>query len=185
MKLPLTGLNNYLMLILLAAVLAGCASSEERKKRKQETAVQLFLESEFDTGDKTQVVPVYRNAPVPVRVYKAPLLDNADLVSAAVLDVVGGFAIQLTFNFHGRIVLEGAANSNRDARLVVCAIYPEVRWLAAPKMTGPISNGMLAFTPDATREEAERIVRGLNNVAIRLGNQSKPGKKKTPDEKSS
>jgi hypothetical protein len=32
-------------------------------------------------------------------------------------------------------------------------------------LSGRISNGLFAFTPDTTREEADRIARGLNNVA--------------------
>jgi hypothetical protein len=31
---------------------------------------------------------------------------------------------------------------------------------------------MLVFTPDASREEAERIVHGLNNVAAQLNTKS-------------
>jgi hypothetical protein len=40
-----------------------------------------------------------------------------------------------------------------------------MRWLAAPRITGRIADGRLEFTPDATRDEAERIVHGLNRVA--------------------
>jgi hypothetical protein len=32
-------------------------------------------------------------------------------------------------------------------------------------MTKRIVDGKLVFTPDATREEADRIVRGLNKIA--------------------
>jgi hypothetical protein len=39
------------------------------------------------------------------------------------------------------------------------------RWIAAPLLSGRISTGLFAFTPDTTREEADRIARGLNNVA--------------------
>jgi hypothetical protein len=40
-----------------------------------------------------------------------------------------------------------------------------MRWVAAPTMTERIADGRLVFAPDATREEAERIVHGLNRVA--------------------
>ena len=43
--------------------------------------------------------------------------------------------------------------------------FGELRWLAAPILQQRIRDGLLVFTPDATREEAERIVRGLKNVA--------------------
>ena len=40
----------------------------------------------------------------------------------------------------------------------------ESAWLAAVLIRGRISNGMFRFTPDVSREEGIRIVRGLRNV---------------------
>jgi hypothetical protein len=42
------------------------------------------------------------------------------------------------------------------------------RWLAAPLITHRISNGVLAFTPDITRAEADQLVLGLNNAAAKV-----------------
>ena len=42
------------------------------------------------------------------------------------------------------------------------------RWLAAPLITHRIADGMLSFTPDMSREEADRLVLGLNNVAKKI-----------------
>jgi hypothetical protein len=44
----------------------------------------------------------------------------------------------------------------------------ESRWLAAPVIPRRISNGVLTFTPDASREEADLIAIGLNNVAKKV-----------------
>ena len=44
----------------------------------------------------------------------------------------------------------------------------DYRWLAAPVINRRISDGVLVFTPDATREEAEEIALGLNNVAKKV-----------------
>ena len=184
MKLRLSPFNIYFVacLVLLTLGLAGCASSEESKKKKEEAVVQLYLEAEFDTGDKTQVIPVYRAAPVPIRVFKQPFLDSASLTEAAVVDAVGGFAIVLRFDFHGILALETTSTSYKGNRLAVLAEWPESRWLAAPRMTTRITDGSIIFTPDASREEAERIVRGLNNVAVKLGNRPKqPSKVKKED----
>ena len=41
-------------------------------------------------------------------------------------------------------------------------------WLAAPLIRRPIADGVLTFTPDASREEAEKIVKGLNNVTEKI-----------------
>lgn len=170
--------NTYLVALVFVLFLAGCASSEERERRKEASSLQLYIESEFDTGDKTGVVPIYRASPVMVRVEKVPVLDEGYLVDASVVDVIGGFAIMLKYDFHGRLVLENLSNSRRGSRLAIYTTFTESRWLAAPRLSQRITDGTLVFTPDATREEAERIVRGLNNVAIKLGNKPKPGKEK-------
>ena len=44
----------------------------------------------------------------------------------------------------------------------------DYRWLAAPVISHRISDGVLVFTPDATREEAEEIALGLNNVSKKV-----------------
>jgi hypothetical protein len=170
--------NNYLAAFLVLAVLAGCASSEERQQKKAEAEVRLFLEAEYDTGNKTEVVPIYRSAPTPLRIFKQPFLDSAYLTEAAVVDTMGGFAMVLRFDFHGTLTLENYSTAYKGSRVAIQAVFPESRWLAAPRVATRITDGTLAFTPDATREEAERIVRGLNNVAVKLGNQTKPGKPK-------
>ena len=54
--------------------------------------------------------------------------------------------------------------------------------MAAPRIARRISNGVISFTPDATRDEAEQIAIGLNNVAIKNGNQEKSKKGKSKDE---
>jgi hypothetical protein len=41
----------------------------------------------------------------------------------------------------------------------------ETRWLAAPRFNRLVSDGILQFTPDASREEADEIAKGLNNLA--------------------
>ena len=58
--------------------------------------------------------------------------------------------------------------STRGRRLVIYCNFEDSRWLAAPVIREPIKDGLLTFTPDATREECERIVEGLNNVAREL-----------------
>ena len=48
------------------------------------------------------------------------------------------------------------------------------RWLGAPRVTHRIKDGVLIFTPDTDREEAEQIVLGLNNLAEKNGEKLKP-----------
>ncbi len=171
--------NSYLFALGLTLVLAGCKSAEERKRDEEASTLRFYLETDYDTtGAKTTVVPIYRASPVLVRIAKDPVMDEGSLIDAAVVDVVGGFAIQVKFDFRGTLTLESISSTYRGQRLAIYSMFTEGRWLAAPKMTAPIKDGVFTFTPDATREEAVRIVRGLNNVLIEIGNKAKPGKEK-------
>ena len=83
--------------------------------------------------------------------------------------------IQLRFNTRGAMILSGVTTANRNRRLAVfCAFSQEkskdkeTRWLASPMLNRPITDGLLTFTPDATREEAIRIVKGLNEVVAEI-----------------
>jgi len=78
----------------------------------------------------------------------------------------------IQFNKHGTLVLDMVTTGNRGSRVAVHSQFGDSRWLAAPRITGRIANGIFTFTPDATREESERIVRGLNNIAKALKSKS-------------
>ena len=54
--------------------------------------------------------------------------------------------------------------------------YLDMAAKAAPIFREPLRDGAFSFIADCSREEAEHIVRGLNNVAIKLENQPKPPK---------
>jgi len=47
------------------------------------------------------------------------------------------------------------------------------RWLAAPLINRRMADGMITFTPDASREETEKFVEGLNNSAKKLNSRLK------------
>lgn len=173
MKLPLSRFNNYLLCLLVILVAGGCASSETRKKKKEASTLRLYLEADSGASQGT-AVPIYRASPMLVNIERAPFLDEGYLALATVVDVVGGFAIQVRYEYHGTLVLEGATTANKGKRIAVYSQFPGGRWLAAPKITSRIADGVFTFTPDATREEADRIVNGLNHVAEALGNKPKP-----------
>ena len=160
----------------LALGVSGCATGQERKQSKEWSTLRLYLEAESEDSAKTTVVPVYRKKPILVRIFKEPILDEGHVVSASVVNVLGGFAIRVQYDFHGTLRLEEASNYYRGRRLVIHSYFPEGRWLAAPTLSRPITDGVIVFTPDATREEAERIVLGLNNLARKLGSQPKKRK---------
>jgi hypothetical protein len=159
-------------------LLTGCSTTtpEEKAHKKELSSLRLYLEERFDTGDKTTLVPIYRAKPILIRINKRALLDEGHIVDAQVVDVAGGFVIVLLFDFHGTLVLENISTAYRGRRVAIYGTFPETRWLGAPVLTRRIGDGRLVFTPDATREEAHRFVRGLNNVAIKLGHKRSSNK---------
>ncbi len=173
MKFDLRRINCYLALAASLAWVSGCVSPEEKQRRQEASTLKLHLQIDFDTGEKTQLIEVVRAKPTVLRVEKVPFLDESHLVDAAVVDTIGGFAIQVKFDFHGSLALESVSTTHRNKCVAIYSLFTEGRWLGAPQLNARITDGMLIFTPDATREEAERIVRGLNNVAIEMGNKSK------------
>jgi preprotein translocase subunit SecD len=108
-----------------------------------------------------------------IRVEKEPCMTEGHIKAAKVIDIVGGFAISVQLDRQGAWLFEQYTASNKGRRFpVICqwTTPPEKtlntgRWLAAPKLTTVVSDGEFTFTPDATRDEAELIALGLNNVA--------------------
>lgn len=160
-------LFNVFLVLLTCAGLAGCATSEESKKKKQYSNIRVHVEA--GGSDRSSAVSVHRSAPIQINVEPDPILDEHDVMKCALIDNPDGtFSIQVSFSRRGAWALERTTVTHRGRHLVVYSHFGEARWLAAPLITGKNSTGTLTFTPDATREEAERMVRGLNNVAHKL-----------------
>lgn len=159
------------IILLSLGLLAGCQTADA--PQKQVSSLRLHIEVNPDVTSYSQPVPIYRAQPVFVNIEHSPFADERDVESASVIDWMDGFAIQINLDRHGKWVLENITRGNPNRRVAVCCEFDgETRWLAAPLMGRPVSNGVLAFTPDATRSDAERIVRGLNNVAAELKKKS-------------
>ena len=101
------------------------------------------------------------------------VLDESNVAAATVITQPGDlFAIEIKFDRRGSWILERTTVMNRGKHLAVFSHFGEVaRWMAAPEIIAKNSSGRLVFTPDATREEADRMVRGLNNVAKKIEQQ--------------
>jgi hypothetical protein len=78
---------------------------------------------------------------------------------------MGGFQVMIQFDRQGTWLLEQYSVAARGKRVAIFSQFGEARWLAAPVLARRIADGLFVFTPDATRAEAERIVRGLVTVA--------------------
>ncbi|MHB8522186.1 MAG: hypothetical protein ACYDH9_15705 [Limisphaerales bacterium] len=169
---------NIYLLLLLWAVGAGCETTgdktKEKKPGKEASTLLLHLEVNPDGTGQNGPVPILRDNPVMVNVIKVPFVESSSVDHASVIDQPGGsFAIKIQFDQHGRWLLENITASYPNQRIAIFSQFGEARWLAAPLITHRITDGILVFTPDATREEAERIVRGLNNLAAEIKKRSK------------
>jgi hypothetical protein len=160
-------LNTYLVVGALLVLGAGC-STPEKKRDKELSTLRVHLEAALDGTKLIQPVAVLG---VPVNIETSPFLSEMDVESAKVVDILGGFALQVQFNRHGMWTLEEYSSTARGRHFAIFSQFgldnKTARWLAAPLIEQRITNGVLTFIPDATREEGEEIVRGLNNVAAK------------------
>jgi len=155
--------NGFLALALLV-LFAGCAT----KGKKEYSSFRVHLESDPGSADRASAITVYRTAPMQVAIDREPLLDETLVRSASIIDQPVGFAVQVELTRRGAWILESATASHKGRHLVIFSHFGQARWLGAPMITGLNRSGRLVFTPDATREEAERFVRGLNNTAHKI-----------------
>jgi hypothetical protein len=175
MKIRWSAFNIYL---LAAVLLAGCRTPQERmdaaqsrRQKKELTALRLHLEDSGGDPNRLQTISILRASPMQITVQKDSFLDERDIIGASLANYMGGFVIQIRFNEHGTLVLDTTSTANKGKRVAIACDFGETRWLAAPVMSRRITEGVLTFTPDATREEALRIVRGLNNTAAQIKKQ--------------
>jgi preprotein translocase subunit SecD len=169
--------NLYLVLTLALGSTAGCKSAGSQEKVL--STLRLHLETRPNPSDlmsHTDTAEVYRHSPVVFTIDKAPFLTESMVKEAKVVDVTGGFALQFQFDEQGSWLLEEYTGANRNKHIVIASQFVgpgetkinNGRWLAAPQIQSRITDGVLTFTPDATREEADRIAAGINNVAHKL-----------------
>jgi hypothetical protein len=168
--------NIYLLFAFAALLACGCSSTEKKKDTPLST-LRVHIEVIPSPMDFSINVPVYRAKPVMITVDKEPFLTELNVSSAKVVEVMGGFALQIEFNHSGNMLLEQYTAANPGRHLAVFSLFgkkkEESRWLGAPIIAHRISNGILIFTPDASRDEAERIAAGLNNYAKKSLEKSK------------
>ena len=177
MKICWHRFNTYLAALVSLALFCGC-HTEKSKKKHVVAALRLHQELRPDPAGHTEDAVIDREHPVKISVAKEPFLTEARVKEARVLDSLGGFVLSIQFDRKGTWLLEqySAATKSKHIAVYCQFIGPNEeklnlgRWLAAPRIQARITDGLLIFTPDATREEAEQIALGLNNVAKQLEN---------------
>ncbi|HZQ46273.1 MAG TPA: hypothetical protein VFC07_04620 [Verrucomicrobiae bacterium] len=163
--------NIYLCLALGLLFAGGCQTPAEKEKKQKEkdiTLIELHMEVNRDGATDNEPVAINRDPPIYVNVDKSPFVDASDITEAVLVEELGGFGIRLKFNWRGTQLLEGMTTANRGKRIAVFCTFGPARWIASPVIQRRISDGVFTFAPDASRTEAERIVRGLNNSAKKL-----------------
>lgn len=174
-------INTYL-LAAAVAVAAGCATEKtpedkpkgkSKSSRKTIAVMRLFAQANPDGTSFTQEATIYRANPVRLSVSTSPLITELNIVRAELIDDIGGYSIRLFLDRSGALILENATTSHLNSRLAVYSAWGmdkpgEGRWLSAVYIARRITDGVFSFTPDASREEAEQIVAGLNNMADKL-----------------
>jgi preprotein translocase subunit SecD len=156
--------NIYLALAATLGWLCGCMTN---KPHGQTSALRVHIEASRDNAGTSEEVTVIRADPVDVNITKLPILTEANVVAAKIIDDPGGFAINIHFDETGTWILEQYTAANTGHHLAIFGQWGEKlangRWLAAPLITHRIANGALAFTPDMSRPEAELFIIGLSN----------------------
>ena len=160
--------NLYLALVAALALLCGC---QMFRHKGPVGALRVHIQANPDSLGTSQTISVVRADPVLVTIARDPILTEANLVAARVINTPGGFAIEIQFDENGTWLLEQYSAANPGGHFAIFGQWGDKlangRWLAAPLITRRIANGVLAFTPDATRAEADQLVAGLNNVAAK------------------
>jgi uncharacterized protein YhdP len=159
--------NLYLLAVALVT-LPGCALWHH--EQGPVAVVRVHVESESSEAGSTKSISVLRARPVMVNIQTDPILTEADVEAAKLLDSPeGGFAVELKFEETAGWRLEQYSATNPGKHLAIFGQWSDKpadgRWLAAPLIVRRIANSTLTFTPDASREEMEQWVKGLNERA--------------------
>ena len=170
--------NLFLALSVLLAPLCGC--SVFGHKNEPVASLRVCIEMQPNSpgpANPTQTVSVLRSNPVQVTIDKDPILTEANVIAAKVINTPESPAIDIRFDDNGTWILEQYSASNPGRHLAIYAQWGKKklknnRWIAAPLITGRINNGILSFTPDMSLIEANDFVQGLNDVAKQF--QTKP-----------
>lgn len=172
MKTNFMRFNIFLCGALLLTAAAGCrthSDDKEKSEKKDATIIELHMEADAEDIRDTMPVPVGRDNPIIVEVEKDPFMDAQFLEDAQVVEEPDGlFSIRLKFDWQGSSLLNAETARNPGRRVAVFCQFGKGKeknfYIASPKIQRPIANGIFTFAPAVTREEADRIVRGLNNV---------------------
>ncbi len=161
--------NIYLLLATALLVAVGCETVASKSKNQIAT-LRVHLEAPNHPSDMTEKVSVLRASPITVKIEKTAFLNETDIASAKVIESGDEFILSIQLNQMGQRLLEQYSSANPQRRFAIRSQFRQGtnvfdRWLAAPLITRRVSDGVLSFSADADREEADIIVKGWNKAA--------------------
>jgi hypothetical protein len=157
--------NLYFACAALGLLVSGCALWQ--REHAFGAVLRIHLESETSTAGTTKSISIMRSQPVTLNISTLPILTEADVSGAQLVESPGGgFSVRISFEETAGWKLEQYTAGNPGKHLAIFAQWstkPEDgRWLAAPYISRRMAGAALTFTPDASRDEAEQLVKTLN-----------------------
>ncbi len=150
-------------LLVAFAAGTGCFSTiASKKKSKNAATLRIYKQTSksLPRGYRSQIV--FERPAITFWVDPAPELSERDIVSLETVEGGSGLKIKITFNAHGRFVLENLTGGNRGKYMAVVAGGATItRPIAAIRMNEIIRDGVLIFTPDLTDEQIVTFVAEL------------------------
>ena len=164
----------FVAFVLLTS-LPGCVKKYSVDTGRDKAQLALFIQGFPQQGEETQLLKVYQAKPKLVYIDPKPVMrgDSGMITLSKVIDTQDGLhAIQLDFTTLGQSVMEHITTNFRSRQLyIVLATNDDHSKTNKVKMTCIGSHYInqtfstpLVFTPDASRDESEKITKLLNNT---------------------
>ncbi len=148
-----------------AAERAKDVKPKKPKKPKPLNKIRIHVEAKRELPERSLPAIVGRTSALVFNCEKIPILNESHVENALIVDQPGGFQVRIRFNSMGSKLLESYTAAAAGRHLCIIAdIDGEGRWLAAPLVRQRLGDGTLSFSPDASREEMDRLVNGLNEL---------------------
>lgn len=165
--------NIYFVLAVAAVLAAGCGAIHKHQEKAGKigpvATFRLHLEATPYFPEETEAAQIVRSSPVTLTVQKEPFITEGDLSSATLLNVMGGYDLEVRLREHGTFILEEITTENVGKHIAIFTQFgaktnSETRWLGAVTISKRNSTGTLTFTPDASKAELDEILAGWTNA---------------------
>jgi preprotein translocase subunit SecD len=143
-------------LLLLALIIAGGCKS---KPPQNAVTMSMHLPADVTTPQDRRVPAVIRSPTMSFLVDGLAVFTDDDLDGVELRDDDDGLRMRFAFNTAATIRLDVLSNDKRGSLVVV---FLNNQPVGAPQLKQRIVDGTFEFTPNVSREEAERLVEGLN-----------------------